>query len=66
MEKRQFTEVTEGLKHTDTSPLITPCVQPGSSCSKLTTSLVNETLKFQVKISSVNISSMPIFFVEKM
>ena len=34
----------------------------GSSCSKLTTSLV----KVSVKISNINISNMPIFFVEKM
>ena len=35
---------------------------PGPGCSKLTTLLVNETLKF----SNVNISNMPVFFVEKM
>ena len=35
----------------------------GPGCSKLTTSLVNVSLKFQKK---VNISNMPIFFVEKM
>ena len=34
---------------------------PGSSCSKLTMSLVN----IFFKISNVNISNMPIFFVEK-
>ena len=33
---------------------------PGPICSKLMTSLVNERLKFHV-----NISDMPIFFVEK-
>ena len=30
-------------------------VRPGSGCSKLTMSLVNVSLKFQVKISNVNI-----------
>ena len=34
----------------------------GPGCLKLTTSLVNEMLKFQ----TVNVSKMPIFYVEKM
>ena len=35
------------------------CYSTGPSCSKLTTSLVN------IKISNVNISNMPLFFVKK-
>ena len=40
----------------------------GGGCLKLMTSLVNVPLKFQMlisQISNVNISNMPIFFVEK-
>ena len=35
---------------------------PGPGCSKLTTLLVNVSLKFQ----NINIFNLPIFFVEKM